>query len=153
MPDCEHKEHVFKLMNSLVNILAIVKHFQNKIKDWLASQNLSTPTEEQVLEVVRKNYDLTLKLQESLDHYERYAERPKHTAFFTNIVRDVIVDARKNIYSSIKEVAHNAHQELICSVISSSQSSGSVVSASIAVTPATSPIVPSPNPIPPTAFV
>lgn len=151
MPECEHKEDVFKLMNSLVNILAIVKHFQNKIKDWLASQNLSTPTEEQVLEVVRKNYDLTLKLQESLDHYERYAERPKHTAFFTNIVRDVIVDARKNIYSSIKEVAQNAHQELVCSVVSS-QSSSSVVSVTTTNTLATSPVVPV-NPIPPTAFV
>lgn len=138
-------------MNSLVNILAIVKHFQNKIKDWLASQNLSTPTEEQVLEVVRKNYDLTLKLQESLDYYERYAERPKHTAFFTSIVRDVIVDARKNIYASIKEVNQNAHQELICSVISS-QSSGSVASANHASAPATSPVVVA-NPIPPTAFV
>lgn len=156
MPDCEHKEDVFKLMNSLVNILAIVKHFQNKIKDWLASQNLSTPTEEQVLEVVRKNYDLTLKLQESLDHYERYAERPKHTAFFTSIVRDVIVDARKNIYSSIKEVAQHAHQELICSSgVISSQSNNSITtggSASVTGASATNAVVPT-TPIPPTAYV
>lgn len=107
-------------MNSLVNILAIVKHFQNKIKDWLACQGLSTPTEEQVLDVVRKNYDLTLKLQDSLDHYERYAECPKHTQFFTNIVRDVVIDTRKQIYYSIKEVVQNAQQELLCNVITSS---------------------------------
>ena len=32
----------------------------------------------QVLEVVRGNYDtLTLKLQESLDQYELYAEKPR----------------------------------------------------------------------------
>lgn len=93
-------------MNSLVNILAIVKHFQNKIKDWLACQGLSTPTEEQVLEVVRKNYDLTLKLQDSLDHYERYNERPKHVHFFTNMVREVVIDTRKQVYASIKEVVH-----------------------------------------------
>lgn len=67
MPDCEYKDDVIKLLNALVNILAIVKHFQNKIKEWLAEQGLSTPTEEQILEVVRKNYDLTLKLQDSLD--------------------------------------------------------------------------------------
>lgn len=100
MPDCEYKDDVLKLMSSLVNILAIIKHFQNKIKDWLAEQNLSTPSEEQVLDVVRRNYDLTLKLQDSLDHYERYVERPKHIQFFTNMVREVVVDTRKQVYVS-----------------------------------------------------
>lgn len=109
MPDCEFKDDVRKLSSALVNILAIVKHFQNKIKEWLSVQGLSTPSEEQVLEVVRKNYDLTLKLQDSLDHYERYSERPKHTAFFTNLVRDVVIDTRKNIYYSIKDVHPMPH--------------------------------------------
>lgn len=117
MSDCEYKDDVLKLMNSLVNILAIVKHFQNKIKDWLACQGLSTPTEEQVLEVVRKNYDLTLKLQDSLDHYERYNERPKHVQFFTNMVRDVVIDTRKQVYASIKEVVHTPQ---ICAVTTTS---------------------------------
>lgn len=41
----------------------------------------------QVLEVVKSNYDtLTLKLQDSLDQYERYAEKPKQSAFFTALV-------------------------------------------------------------------
>lgn len=138
-------------MNALVNILAIVKHFQNKIKDWLASQNLSTPTEEQVLEVVRKNYDLTLKLQDSLDHYERYSERPKHTAFFTSIVREVILNERKNIYSSIKEVTQQAHQELICSIVPTASSPPSTAAIGTIVPPVTPPVVSAP--IPPTAFV
>lgn len=112
MPDCEFKEDVARLQTALVNILAIVKHFQNKIKEWLAVQGLSTPSEEQVLEVVRKNYDLTLKLQDSLDHYERYAERPKHTVFFTNLVRDVIIDTRKNIFYSIRD-AHAVPQDYV----------------------------------------
>lgn len=103
MPDCEYKDDVIKLLNALVNILAIVKHFQNKIKEWLTEQGLSTPTEEQILDVVRKNYDLTLKLQDSLDHYERYAEAPRHTAFFKNMVRDVVADTRKQIYGYVKE--------------------------------------------------
>jgi hypothetical protein len=83
--------------------LAIIKHFQIKIKEWLADNSLSTPSEEQILEVVRKNYDLTLKLQDSLDQYERYAEKPKHIGFFTQIVKDVVIDTRKNILCSIKE--------------------------------------------------
>lgn len=103
MQDCEYKEDVIKLLNSLVNILAIIKHFQNKIKEWLAEQGLSTPTEEQILDVVRKNYDLTLKLQDSLDHYERYSEAPRHKAFFTSMVRDVVIDTRKNIYGYVKD--------------------------------------------------
>lgn len=124
MPDCEFKEDVARLMTALVNILAIVKHFQNKIKEWLAVQGLSTPSEEQVLEVVRKNYDLTLKLQDSLDHYERYAERPKHTAFFTSLVRDVIVDTRKNIFYSIRDV-HAVPQDFITAAASTASSSSS----------------------------
>ncbi len=40
-----------------------------------------------VLEVVRGNYDtLTLKLQDNLDQYQRYEEKPKESAFFTNLV-------------------------------------------------------------------
>jgi len=103
MGECEYKDDVIKLLNALVNILAIVKHFQNKIKEWLAEQGLSTPTEEQILDVVRKNYDLTLKLQDSLDQYERYAETPLHTNFFKLMVRDVVNDTRKHIYGYVKE--------------------------------------------------
>lgn len=112
MTDCEYKDDVLKLMSSLVNILAIIKHFQNKIKDWLAEQNLSTPSEEQVLEVVRRNYDLTLKLQDSLDHYERYVERPKHIQFFTNMVREVVLDTRKQVYVSLTRPADGGRRRL-----------------------------------------
>jgi hypothetical protein len=48
--------------------------------------------------VVRKNYDsLTLKLQDSLDSYERYSEKPRHAAFFTCTVRTVVSDTRNAI--------------------------------------------------------
>lgn len=114
MPDCEYKDDVIKLLNALVNILAIVKHFQYKIKEWLGEQGLSTPTEEQILEVVRKNYDLTLKLQDSLDHYERYSEAPRHSAFFTAMIRDVVTDTRKSIYGYVKDaVSVVPEQELM----------------------------------------
>ena len=37
--------------------------------------------------MVRSNYDtLTLKLHDGLDHYEKYAEKAKETAFFTQLV-------------------------------------------------------------------
>ena len=42
----------------------------------------------QVLEVVRSNYDtLTLKLQDNLDHFDKYAEKLSEAAFFTQLVR------------------------------------------------------------------
>jgi len=41
----------------------------------------------QVLEIVRSNYDsLTLKMQDSLDQFERYSEKPKETTFFSQLV-------------------------------------------------------------------
>lgn len=121
MPECDYKDDVIKLLNALVNILAIVKHFQNKIKEWLAEQGLSTPTEDQILDVVRKNYDLTLKLQDSLDHYERYAEAPRHSAFFTSMVRDVVIDTRKHIYGYVKEaISAIPEQEVMLSSTTSS---------------------------------
>ena len=105
--DCEYKEDILKLLNSLVNILSIIKHFQIKIKEWLSKKSLSTPTEEQILAVVRENYDLTLKLQENLDSYERYNEA-KHCAFFNAIITDVISDLRvKNCAKFLTEGVTN----------------------------------------------
>ncbi|XP_053604682.1 armadillo-like helical domain-containing protein 3 isoform X2 [Plodia interpunctella] len=74
--DGEFKAEALRLANCLVNVRAIIQHFTPKIDGWLADQSLSTPTEHQILEVVRKNYDsLILKLQEGLESYERYSER------------------------------------------------------------------------------
>lgn len=83
----EYKEHALKLTNSLVNMRDIVNHFPPKISAWLQSESLSTPTEQQILGVIIQNYDsLTLKLQDNLDQYERYSEKPNHTAFFEEMV-------------------------------------------------------------------
>ncbi|OWR52908.1 hypothetical protein KGM_209184B, partial [Danaus plexippus plexippus] len=85
--DGEFKAEALRLANCLVNVRAIVQHFSPKIDAWLASQHLSTPTEDQILEVVRKNYDsLILKLQEGLEGYERYNEKT-HKALLSKLVR------------------------------------------------------------------
>jgi hypothetical protein len=45
---------------------------------------------------VRANYDsLTLKLQDSLDLFEIYAEKPTFTSFFTNLIRSMVTDYRQ----------------------------------------------------------
>ncbi|PVD29992.1 hypothetical protein C0Q70_09253 [Pomacea canaliculata] len=108
--DNEHKESAARLINHLVNIRAIINHFTPKVDSWAAANQLSSLTEEQVLEVVRGNYDtLTLKLQDSLDQFERYAEKPKEVPFFTNMVRSIICDVRKCNLSNMSA----QHQELL----------------------------------------
>jgi len=94
----EHKDQAMRITNSLVNIRAITSHFQPRIDSWLAKEQLSTPTEDQILDVVRDNYDsLTLKLQEGLDQYDNYAENPIYTSFFTSLVRSIVSDTRQKI--------------------------------------------------------
>ncbi|KAL3864628.1 hypothetical protein ACJMK2_006293 [Sinanodonta woodiana] len=94
----DYKDSAVRLTNHLVNIRAIINHFNPKVDAWASNNHLSSLTEEQVLEVVRMNYDsLTLKLQDSLDQYERYAEKPRETAFFTQLVRSIIQDVRKPV--------------------------------------------------------
>jgi len=94
----EHKDTAMRITNSLVNIRAITSHFQPRIEAWLAKEQLSTPTEDQILDVVRANYDsLTLKLQDSLDQYDNYAENPTYTGFFTSLVRSIVADTRQKI--------------------------------------------------------
>lgn len=54
----------------------------------------------QVLSVIRSNYDtLTLKLQENLDHYEKYSEKPKEAAFFTQLVSSRMQKKRHRVSS------------------------------------------------------
>ncbi|QQP35612.1 Uncharacterized protein FKW44_023886 [Caligus rogercresseyi] len=82
------KDSAVRVTNALVNIRAITSHFKHIIEAWLKSEELSTPTPEQTLEVVKSNYEsLTLKLQEGLDAYEPYSEAPKHSEFFQDLLR------------------------------------------------------------------
>ncbi|KAI5741050.1 hypothetical protein M8J76_009879 [Diaphorina citri] len=109
--DSSFKHSALLLTNSLINVRAIINHLAPKIDAWLAKQALSTPSEDQILEIVRANYDsLTLKLQDNLDQFERYSENPKHISFFTYMVRNVVTDARSNIeYHSLdlQQILHD----------------------------------------------
>ncbi|XP_057664352.1 armadillo-like helical domain-containing protein 3 [Diorhabda carinulata] len=109
--DGDFKEDALKLNNTLFNVRAIIKHFNPKIEQWLASANLSTPSEEQILEIVKKNYDsLTLKLQDSLDHYERYSEKPQYAMFFTHMVKTIFSDTRSSISCSLLNFPNIANE-------------------------------------------
>uniref|UniRef100_A0A8C0F5V6 Armadillo like helical domain containing 3 n=1 Tax=Bubo bubo TaxID=30461 RepID=A0A8C0F5V6_BUBBB len=92
------KEPASKVTHALVNIRAIINHFNPKIESYAAVNHISQLSEDQVLEVVRSNYDtLTLKLQDGLDQYERYSEQHKEAAFFKELVRSISINVRKNL--------------------------------------------------------
>ncbi|XP_078421167.1 armadillo-like helical domain-containing protein 3 [Cetorhinus maximus] len=92
------KEPASKVTHALVNVRAIINHFNPKIESYAAVNHISQLSEDQVLEVVRSNYDtLTLKLQDGLDQYERYSEQPKEAAFFKELVRSISLNVRKNL--------------------------------------------------------
>ncbi|KAK2816596.1 hypothetical protein Q7C36_022867 [Tachysurus vachellii] len=92
------KEPASKVTHALVNVRAIINHFNPKIESYAAVNHISQLSEDQVLEVVCSNYDtLTLKLQDGLDQFERYSEQPKETAFFKELVRSINLNVRKNI--------------------------------------------------------
>ncbi|OBS69501.1 hypothetical protein A6R68_01938 [Neotoma lepida] len=79
-------------------LIAIINHFNPKIESYAAVNHISQLSEEQVLEVVRANYDtLTLKLQDGLDQYERYSEQHKEAAFFKELVRSISTNVRRNL--------------------------------------------------------
>lgn len=72
--DGEYKADALGLANCLVNIKAIRQHFTAKIEN---EAKEGTLTEDQILEVIRQNYDgLILKLQDGLETYEQYSEVP-----------------------------------------------------------------------------
>ncbi|XP_031430775.1 armadillo-like helical domain-containing protein 3 isoform X1 [Clupea harengus] len=92
------KEPASKVTHALINIRAIINHFSPKIESYAAVNHISQLSEDQVLEVVRSNYDtLTLKLQDGLDQFERYSEQPKEAAFFKELVRSISLNVRKNV--------------------------------------------------------
>lgn len=92
------KEAASKVTHALINVRAIINHFNPKIESYAAVNHISQLSEEQVLEVVRSNYDtLTLKLQDGLDQFERYSEQPKEAAFFKELVRSISLNVRKNV--------------------------------------------------------
>lgn len=97
MENLTYKEQGSRLMNNLVNIKAIINHFNAKIEQYSVTNQLASLTEEQVLEVVRNNYDsLTLKLQDGLDHYECYsAAKTKDMQLFSRLINKVILKYRE----------------------------------------------------------
>jgi hypothetical protein len=87
------------LVRDLGNIRSIVNHFCPRIKSWASERQIDALTPEQVLMVVRDNYDtLNLKLMDDLDQYVPYAEvHGKGTVFLAELLAEVITAVRSDV--------------------------------------------------------
>eukprot|EP01125_Pyxidicula_operculata_P020411 TRINITY_DN7531_c0_g1_i2.p1 TRINITY_DN7531_c0_g1~~TRINITY_DN7531_c0_g1_i2.p1 ORF type:complete len:405 (+),score=65.24 TRINITY_DN7531_c0_g1_i2:1225-2439(+) len=62
-------------LNDLYNIKTILSHFQDKLTDWTKLNPGQYLSSEQVLQIIRSNYDsLKLILQDDLDRFESFQE-------------------------------------------------------------------------------
>lgn len=88
-----------RIISSLANIKAIINHFNPKIDSWKSRHDIETLTENDVLEIVKDNYDsLTLKLFEGLDSYENYSsDTEKETLFFKEVLEQVVCQYSETI--------------------------------------------------------
>lgn len=94
------------LVRDLSNIRSIVNHFCPRIKSWAAERKIDALTPEQVLSVVRDNYDtLNLKLMDGLDHYTVYAEVPgKPSDFLEDLLQEVVSALRGEIEVQVETI-------------------------------------------------
>lgn len=83
------KERLNRLVSHLINIKSIINHFTPKIEAWAHTNSQTSITQEQVLQVIKQNYDtLTLKLQDCLDNCDRPDDKApdKEAMFFNTLV-------------------------------------------------------------------
>ncbi|KAI2803984.1 hypothetical protein BLOT_008124 [Blomia tropicalis] len=105
------KESATRLTHSMLNVKAIIAHFNSKIEAYSNQNQIVTLSEEQVLQVVRTNYDtLTLKLQDQIDQYESYdPSSERELCFLMRLIRTIVQEyscQHQTITISLKEQQH-----------------------------------------------
>lgn len=137
------KESATRLTNSLINVKAIAAHFNAKIDDWSAQNQIVTLSEEQVLEVVRTNFDsLTLKVQDNIDQFEPYEPTKRNEIDFLASLLNTIMDdyAIKRLTVGLEEQQLLVQQIQTHSALNSAQPGTRVAErAAVDFSPATLP--------------
>eukprot|EP00037_Helgoeca_nana_P016321 m.153648 g.153648 ORF g.153648 m.153648 type:complete len:712 (+) comp23464_c0_seq1:121-2256(+) len=94
-----------RLVGDLINIRAITNHFNPRIATWKAEKALTTLSTEEVLKLVRDNYDtLTLKLFSGLVKVVPFEDNEEHAAKLSAVVH-AIVDANHTTVLLIPTIA------------------------------------------------
>ena len=96
MENSPFKQASAEVVSSLTNIRSIINHFNPKIDSWKSDREIESLTEENVLEVVRSNYDsLVVMMQDGLDSYDPFSpEAGNEAAFFSQMLERVISEYR-----------------------------------------------------------
>ncbi|KAI3384072.1 hypothetical protein SNEBB_000284 [Seison nebaliae] len=77
--DKKYKLFCIFLVNQLINIRGVYHHFNEVIENYKEKNNLQTLTEEEILSLIRNNYErLTLRLYDNLHHTEWPIEVEKY---------------------------------------------------------------------------
>lgn len=94
----DFKESATRLTHSLINVKAIIAHFNAKIEAYSSQNQIVTLSEDQVLEVVRNNYDsLTLKIQDNIDQFEPYdPSKTSEFEFLTKLLSSIVEEYTGN---------------------------------------------------------
>ncbi|PAA70060.1 hypothetical protein BOX15_Mlig017614g1, partial [Macrostomum lignano] len=105
-PDHPLREAAMQLDRSLVNIRSIIQHFSPRIDEWAEAQGQRSLTQDQVLSVVRSNYEsLTLRLYSQLDCFTSFRESiPNENAYFRQLTRKIVTSVRKDAFDASQQL-------------------------------------------------
>ncbi|CAH8572149.1 unnamed protein product [Heterobilharzia americana] len=108
----EVKEIASTVVLQLSTLRAIVNHFNAKISAFSTLNNVTSLTENQVLEIVRENYDsLTLRYLENLDIVEEYmCHDDEDLLMFHNIVESITKQIRKDCLDLSLQIQNRLHE-------------------------------------------
>lgn len=95
----------------LSTLRSIVNHFNAKIASFSTLNNVTSLTENQVLDIVRANYDsLTLRFLENLDKIEEFENENEDSIMFHNIIESISKQIRKDCLDSSLDIQNQLHE-------------------------------------------
>lgn len=106
----DQKQIANSVLSQLGNLRLIVNHFNSKVTAFSTLNNVTSLTESQVLDVVRKNYDsLTLRFLEDLDFIEQcnYSEDAN---LFHDLVETIVKQMRKDCLDTSVHIQDFLHE-------------------------------------------
>ncbi|CAH8568711.1 unnamed protein product [Schistosoma margrebowiei] len=107
----EIKDAASCVVLQLSTLRSIVNHFNAKIASFSTLNNVTSLTENQVLDIVRANYDsLTLRFLEDLDKIEEFESDNEDSIMFHNIIESISKQIRKDCLDSSLDIQNQLHE-------------------------------------------
>ncbi|VDO65935.1 unnamed protein product [Schistosoma curassoni] len=107
----EIKDAASCVVLQLSTLRSIVNHFNAKIASFSTLNNVTSLTENQVLDIVRANYDsLTLRFLDDLDKIEEFESDNEDSIMFHNIIESISKQIRKDCLDSSLDIQNQLHE-------------------------------------------